>query len=467
MADNVLDAQGIFKKFRRGEFYDSLRDFVPVLARRLVRRERTLEPNQREFWAIQNVSFSVQRGEAFGIIGGNGAGKSTILKLLTGIMRPTMGSIRVAGRLSALIEVSAGFHPDFTGRENIYLNGAILGMTREEIRRRFDAIVAFSGLEEFIDTPVKRYSSGMYARLGFSVAAHVDPDILLVDEVLSVGDYLFQQKCIDHMNSVIASGATVVFVSHNLHAVAGLCQRSMLLERGTVQMIGPTADVIRTYFSRGQQQRALDTNNGVLITQVRTHNASSPCIEFESDGKLWITVEARAQTRHDDMSVVLQIVDDHQYPVFDTCTQRLGAGPITLDRDQTLTCTFEFDLSLAQGTFHINAFLHRYVTNRAYDRWLSAATFFVTGAQEVRGIVTLHPRLVACDVEDPFHDITITHTPNSCRDSSTYSKYKPSAQGSSPALLVRDDPNIQQRPLLTVDLGKRLMPGSRSRPDAD
>jgi ABC-type polysaccharide/polyol phosphate transport system ATPase subunit len=398
MTGNALDVQRLFKKFHRGELYDSLRDFVPALARRLVRRQHTVELEQREFWALQNVSFTVQRGEAFGIIGGNGAGKSTILKLLTGIMRPTKGTVRVTGRLSALIEVSAGFHPDFTGRENIYLNGAILGMTRDEIRRRFDAIVAFSGLEEFIDTPVKRYSSGMFARLGFSVAAHVDSEVLLVDEVLSVGDCLFQRKCIERMNTVIASGATVVFVSHNLREVANLCKRSLLLERGTVQMVGPTDEVIRTYFSRGQQQRTVDADRSIVITQVTVHDSSGPCSEFQSDGKLCITVEARARTRHDDMSVVIQIVDDHQYPVFDTCTQRLGAAPITLDHDQTLTCTFELHLNLAQGTFHVNAFLHRYVTNKPYDDWRSAATFFVAGAPEVRGIVTLNPRLVMCDV---------------------------------------------------------------------
>lgn len=398
VADHVLDVQGVFKKFHRGEMYHSLRDFVPALTRRLVRRERAEKLDQREFWALQNVSFTVQRGEAFGIIGGNGAGKSTILKLLTGIMRPTKGSIRVAGRLSALIEVGAGFHHELTGRENIYLNGMILGMTREEVRRRFDSIVAFSEIEEFIDTPVKRYSSGMYARLGFAVAAHVDPDILLVDEVLSVGDYLFQLKCIERMNAVITSGATVIFISHNLQAVANLCQRSMLLEQGTVQMIGPTAEVISTYFSRGQQPRTVGADSSVLITQVTTHDDSGPRVEFDSGGKLWITVKARARTLHDDMSVVIQIVDDHQYPLFDTCTQRLGAGPIALDGDQTLTCTFELDLSLAEGTFHVNAFLYRYVTSKNYDRWFSAATFFVTGAPDVRGIVTLHPKLVACDV---------------------------------------------------------------------
>src|SRR5438445_1020294 len=310
MADTVLDVQGLFKKFRRGELYTSLRDLIPGLTRRLARREGPGQLEQRDFWALQDVSFSIQRGEAFGIIGGNGAGKSTILKLLTGIMRPTKGSIHVDGRVSALIEVSAGFHPDLTGRENIYLNATILGMTKQEIKRRFDAIVDFSGLEEFIDTPVKRYSSGMFARLGFSVAAHVDPDLLLVDEVLSVGDYLFQRKCIERMNSVIASGATVVFVSHNLRAVSDLCPRSLLLEQGRVQMVGPTDDVIRTYFSRSQEQRAIDAETGVVLTRVTTHDDAGPRVEFESGGKLRLTVEARARTRHEDLAVVIRIVDD-------------------------------------------------------------------------------------------------------------------------------------------------------------
>jgi ABC-type polysaccharide/polyol phosphate transport system ATPase subunit len=398
MADDILEVEAVFKKFRRGELFSSLRDLVPAVMSRLVHGKRADELDRRDFWALQDVSFTVKRGEAFAIIGGNGAGKSTLLKLLTGIMRPTHGSIRIAGRVSALIEVSAGFHPDLTGRENVFLNGAILGMTREEIRRRFDAIVAFSGLDDFIDTPVKRYSSGMFARLGFSVAAHVDPDVLLVDEVLSVGDYLFQRKCVERMNEVIASGATVIFVSHNLRAVANLCPRSLLLERGKVRMIGPTEEVIRAYYGRGQQARATDEERGVTITEVVTHDESGPQVEVESDSKLRITVRARANTRHEDMSVVIQIADDHQYPIFDTCTQRLGAGAITLEAGGTLEVTFELDLALAEGTFHVNAYLHRYTTDRAYDSWLTAATFFVTGAHEVRGVVTLHPRLTECRI---------------------------------------------------------------------
>ena len=240
MDEIALQMDHVYKKFRKGGVYDSLRDLVPALTGRLIGGRRAPELSAKEFWAVRDVSFEVKRGEAFGVIGPNGAGKSTMLKLLSGIMRPTRGTLAVRGRLSALIEVSAGFHPDLTGRENVYLNGAILGMTRREVASRFDEIVAFSGLEEFIDTPVKRYSSGMFARLGFSVAAHVDPDILVVDEVLSVGDFVFQQKCIDHMTRVIRGGVTVVFVSHNLQAVASLCRRALLLDRGQAAAIGPS-----------------------------------------------------------------------------------------------------------------------------------------------------------------------------------------------------------------------------------
>jgi len=398
MADDVLEVSGVYKKFRRGELYGSLRDLVPAITKRLVRGKPKDELEARDFWALQDVSFSVARGEAFAIIGGNGAGKSTLLKLLTGIMRQTRGDIRIAGRVSALIEVSAGFHPDLTGRENVYLNGAILGMTRAEIARRFDAIVAFSGLADFVDTPVKRYSSGMFARLGFSVAAHVDPDVLLVDEVLSVGDYLFQRKCVERMNEVIAAGSTVIFVSHNLRAVANLCPRSLLLEKGRVQMVGPTEDVIRAYYDRGQGARSTSSDRDIAITEVITRDADARRVEFESDAKLYLTVRAQARTRHEDMSLVIRIVDDHQYPLFDTCTQRLGAGPITLDAGETLEVTFELDAALAEGTFHVDAFLHRYLTDRPYDTWLSAATFFVSGAPTVRGAVTLHPRLEECRI---------------------------------------------------------------------
>ena len=395
MTDAALRLDGVYKKFRKGELYDSLRDLIPALAARMLRGPSSGALAPREFWALQDVSFSVEPGEAFGIIGSNGAGKSTILKVLSGIMRPTRGTLHVKGRLSALIEVSAGFHPDLTGRENIYLNGTILGMTRAEIKRRFDAIVAFSELEEFLDTPVKRYSSGMFARLGFAVAAHVEPDILIVDEVLSVGDYLFQQKCFQRMNEVMSGGATVVFISHNLRAVSLLCERSLLLERGRVVTMGPSHEVIKAYLTRGHGARATEDRD-ISITEVSL-GPERTRVEFQADEVLEITIAAAARTPHEDISVVVQIVDDHQYPVFDTCTQRLGAGPLALEAGETLRCTFRMQLRLAEGTYHVSAYLHRYVTDQAYERWSAAATFFVAGTPKVRGVVNLVPTLALCE----------------------------------------------------------------------
>ena len=197
MGDPAIVVDRVWKKFRRGERLDSLRDLVPSVMRALLSGDARRPLHATEFWALRDVSFRVDPGEALGIIGPNGAGKSTMLKLISRIMKPTCGHVSVRGRIGALIEVAAAFHPDLTGRENIYLQGAVLGMRRAEVTRKLEAIIEFAGVGDFIDTPVKRYSSGMHARLGFSVAAHMDPDVLLIDEVLSVGDMAFQQKCVD------------------------------------------------------------------------------------------------------------------------------------------------------------------------------------------------------------------------------------------------------------------------------
>ena len=213
----------------------------------LARKLQNLWSGWQEFWAVRDVSFEVNRGEALGIIGHNGAGKSTILKLLSCITAPTAGEIEINGRLSALIEVGSGFHPDLTGRENIYLNGSILGMRRREIAKKLDSIVGFAGVEQFIDTPVKRYSSGMYLRLGFSIAAHLDPDILLLDEVLAVGDAAFQARCIQRVSELKQAGTTIVFISHDLKAVERLCDRVLLLQKGEIRSEGPPRAVIAEY----------------------------------------------------------------------------------------------------------------------------------------------------------------------------------------------------------------------------
>ncbi len=254
--DVGIEFSGVWKKYRRGERHDSLRDMVPALARRVFRgralngasngaSNAALHPT--DFWALRDVSFSVTPGQTLGIIGANGAGKSTVLKTLTRIVRPTRGSYQVRGRIGALIEVAAGFHPDLTGRENIFLQGAIMGMPTTHTRTKFDEIVAFAGIPEFIDTPVKRYSSGMSARLGFAIAAHLDPDVLVIDEVLSVGDFEFQDRAFGRVRALARSGLPVVLVSHQLERVAELCTEVILLDHGQITYRGVPADAIATY----------------------------------------------------------------------------------------------------------------------------------------------------------------------------------------------------------------------------
>jgi ABC-type polysaccharide/polyol phosphate transport system ATPase subunit len=251
VAEGRVAFQHVWKKFRRGEFHDSLRDLIPDVASRLFRRRRKRDAlGAREFWAVQDVSFSVGPGQALGIIGPNGAGKSTVLKLLTRILQPTSGRCGLRGRVGALIEIAGGFHPDLTGGENVFLQGSIMGMTRREIAARFDDIVAFSELGEFINTPVKRYSSGMNARLGFAIAAHMSPDVLIVDEVLAVGDFRFQRKAFDRL-SQMRRGLPVVIVSHQLDRIASLCTHCVLLDHGRIVTRGSPDQCISHYIMNG------------------------------------------------------------------------------------------------------------------------------------------------------------------------------------------------------------------------
>lgn len=251
----------------------------------------TAREQRHTFWAVRDVSFDVAPGEAIGIIGPNGAGKSTILKLLAGILRPERGTIRVGGRLAALIEVGAGFHGDLTGRENIFLNGAILGMGRDEVRRKLDAIVAFAGVERFLDMPVKRYSSGMYARLGFSIAAHVDPDVLLVDEVLSVGDAVFRLRCLDRMRELVASGTTLIFVTHDLDQMLGICSRTVVLEAGRATFDGAARQAVGRYLhamSRAYAHLAPDVVGGTDRQGGDVRVAQLRFLDANGDEVLWV-----------------------------------------------------------------------------------------------------------------------------------------------------------------------------------
>lgn len=258
MSNVALRIEDLGKLYRIGgqqERYRTFRDAIATATTAPIRRVRDLLRGQaygaanlqEEIWALRDVSFEVKHGEVVGIIGRNGAGKSTLLKILSRITEPTTGYAKIYGRLGALLEVGTGFHPELTGRENIYLNGAILGMSRYDIDRKFDEIVDFAGVEKFIDTPVKHYSSGMGLRLGFAVAAHLEPDILVVDEVLAVGDAEFQKKCLGKMSQVAGEGRTVLFVSHNMAAVQSLCSRSIMLSNGSISLQGSTEEVIKAY----------------------------------------------------------------------------------------------------------------------------------------------------------------------------------------------------------------------------
>ena len=258
MSDSIISVENLSKRYllgRQAERGDGLRHVLERAVRAPLGWIRSgkgeKQSKTKEFWALRDLNIEVKPGEVVGIIGRNGAGKSTLLKILSRITEPTRGRIRLRGRVASLLEVGTGFHPELTGRENIFLNGAILGMGRMEIKRKFDEIVVFAGLETFLDTPVKRYSSGMYVRLGFAVAAHLEPEILIVDEVLAVGDAEFQKKCLQKMGDVAQGGRTVLFVSHNMQAVTRLCPRCILLHEGQIKLDGPSARVANAYLNSG------------------------------------------------------------------------------------------------------------------------------------------------------------------------------------------------------------------------
>lgn len=294
-------------------------------------REENEEPSTKheahnadttELWALNDVSFEVKRGEVLGVIGRNGAGKSTLLKILTRITDPTEGRAILRGRVASLLEVGTGFHPELTGRENVYLNGAILGMKRAEITAKFDEIIAFAEVEKFVDTPVKRYSSGMYVRLAFAVAAHLEPEILLVDEVLAVGDVEFQKRCIGKMKDVAEGGRTVLFVSHNMDVINRLCENVCLLEKGQVSMIGESENVVREYLLAGGQIAGAWVNRDPLQNEVNfvraevQQESKKSCKVVSSSKDIQIEICYRLEKSFSNLSIVLQLKDSQDRLIF-------------------------------------------------------------------------------------------------------------------------------------------------------
>ncbi len=303
----AIKVQGLGKKYLlRHQLagrskYVALRDVLTDKVASVFQRNPQPDGRSEEFWALQDISFEIKQGEAVGIIGRNGAGKSTLLKLLSRITKPTRGRIEIEGRVASLLEVGTGFHPELTGRENIYLNGAILGMHRAEIKRKFDEIVAFAEVEKFLDTPVKRYSSGMYMRLAFAVAAHLEPEILVVDEVLAVGDAAFQKKCLGKMQDVSHSGRTVLFVSHNIAAVLALCSQGIYLKSGRMASIGAIREAVHEYLADGTQKgyevcfNSMDSNAGDNVVRVERARILGPTGMPQGDilvsDQAWVEVQ--------------------------------------------------------------------------------------------------------------------------------------------------------------------------------
>lgn len=391
MTDVAMRMDRVFKKFSRGEHHDSLRDLIPSLTKNAFKKKDQSQLGSREFWALNDVSYEIRRGESVAIIGHNGAGKSTMLKHLSGVLQPTSGSLKVNGRLAAMIEVGAGFHGDLTGRENVFLNGVIMGMSRAEIRRKFDEIVDFSGLEAFIDTPVKRYSSGMYARLGFAVAAHIDPEILVIDEVLSVGDATFQAKGLAKMKSILKSGATVIFVSHNLQAVADLCSRSLLMERGRLVHDGSTSAVIQSYMESLKAASTRNDMDSVYVSGVEVTSPGGKKLDFKSgeDATVAITVVARTQVHR--LDCVLFIGNEKLQDVFSTSAMRLNQQIVDLAAGQSVTYSFKLKLHLTSGRYYVGIDLQKGGAAEHAHAANMAASFLISSDYVASGGAQMYP----------------------------------------------------------------------------
>ncbi len=339
MTRPIIEAKKVSKKYRisHQEPYLALRDRITECLRKpfnVLSRRKTALPSfssKEDFWALRDISFDVKHGEVVGVIGRNGAGKTTLLKIFSRVTYPTEGEIRLRGRVGSLLEVGTGFHPELTGRENMYFNGSIMGMKKKEIDKKFDAIVDFAGVGKFLDTPVKRFSSGMQVRLAFSVAAHLDPEILLVDEVLAVGDTKFQQKCLGKMKEVAKGGRTVLFVSHNMSAINNLCSRTIMLENGRLVMDGETNSVVSKYLDQNLSMGAVISAKeiekkmeGVIrrndptirLKEIALFNEQGlPCGIFNSDQLIKISVTYECLVDIFDLRLAVHIVDEENKPI--------------------------------------------------------------------------------------------------------------------------------------------------------
>jgi lipopolysaccharide transport system ATP-binding protein len=380
MSEPIIRVENLSKSYIIGhqgprERYQSLRDTLSHHARNFTRRTlETLRGRQvpqgdstEEFWALKDVSFEVKEGEVLGIIGRNGAGKSTLLKILSRITEPTSGRVTIDGRVASLLEVGTGFHPELTGRENLYLNGAILGMTRKEIKMKFDEIVDFAGVEKFLDTPVKRYSSGMYVRLAFAVAAHLEPEILIVDEVLAVGDAEFQKKCLGKMQDVASVGRTVLFVSHNMAAVSSFCTRAILMEKGKIIENSNVIEVINIYnsnsiYASSWEGDAGDESIRLRKTWVRSLAENG---DFNTTSRIEIGIEIEVVRPIRGLIFGFNLLSEQEQPLAFVLYDDNESGEAPLIQPSILSKKFTIPANtLTEGTYHVAFDCGIYMTKR-------------------------------------------------------------------------------------------------------
>lgn len=392
MSKTAIKFENVSKIYQLGRTnLRSYKNYLPKILSSIPALSGKVTDPDKVFYALNDVSFELKQGEALGVVGPNGAGKSTILKLLANTTTPTSGTITKAGRLSALIELGAGFHPELTGRENVYLYGSIMGLKRREIHEKFDEIVAFAELEQFIDTPIKHYSSGMYARLGFAVAIHVDPEILLIDEVLAVGDMNFRKKCYERLHEILSrERTTMVFVSHDIYRVQALCKKALFLSKGRIQMMGDTGEVISCYNNEMKKALLLKEpafsekrwgTGEVRITSVQLSDASGKTTDtYETGSSLAIKITYHAPKKVDNPAFrfVIQTTDG----VWLVCARAEHGknGPDFIEGDGTMQCTFE-SLPLLKNAYTVGIYIGSPDSQIDYDVWPNAAQFSVTPPQ--------------------------------------------------------------------------------------
>jgi lipopolysaccharide transport system ATP-binding protein len=403
MSDSIITVENLSKRYLVGHQsvassrYTALRDVIARGARDFVRKAADMAHGRQvvqgdeveEFWALKDVSFEVKRGEVLGIIGRNGAGKSTLLKILSRITEPTEGRVVLRGRVASLLEVGTGFHPELTGRENIFLNGAILGMTQREIRKKFDEIVAFAEVDRFLDTPVKRYSSGMYVRLAFAVAAHLEPEILVVDEVLAVGDAEFQKKCLGKMSEVAGGGRTVLFVSHNMGAVRSLCSRAIVIADGKLIASAPAPQAVEIYLQSSTAHLAdgsewcwknseMPGDETMRVARVALARSNGqPAREFRSDEKFQIKIQYEQKTLIRGIRISLQFVTQLGEIAFTTCDHS------SRDKDKFLSGIYQTTCWIPEKLLNIGQYTIRLGIDepgvKVIQNWLDIGSFMVVG----------------------------------------------------------------------------------------